>query len=217
MKVIVDAMNALHMTGILPPELAGMDVPGLVDQMARGRWARSQVVLVCDGTLPPGQRAVKRGGISTVYAGRGREADDLIEELIERSHAPTGLLVVSSDRRIIKAARRRRCHSMSSSAFLRSLHHDHERATARNTPRQDRPRPQGKVSRKSVDEWRDRFELDEQDLAEFRALAEDAKPSKPVPPQAVPQSKPAKPKRTDQTFPEDLIAEAMRLLDEHEP
>lgn len=217
MKVIVDTMNALHMTGILPPEMAGMDVPGLVQHLSQGRWAHSQVVLVCDGCIPSGQRAIKRGGISTVYAGVGREADDLIEELIERSHAPTGLLVISSDRRIIKSARRRRCHSMSSAAFLRSLIHDHERTTSRGKPRQDRGRPQGKVSQKSVDEWRTRFGLDDKDLAEFTALADDAMPPPPPTSAPEPEAQSAEPEQTNQPFSEALIAEAMRLLDEHEP
>ena len=52
MKVIVDTMNALHKTGVLPPDLAGMDVPGLVQALSRGRWARNQVLLVCDGNPP---------------------------------------------------------------------------------------------------------------------------------------------------------------------
>ena len=213
MKVIVDTMNALHTTGVLPPEMAGLDVAGLVAHMARGRWAGNQVLLVCDGNPPPGQRAIKQGGISTVYAGGGREADDLIEELITRSHAPTQLLVVSSDRRIIKAARRRRCHTMGSDAFLRSLKHDQERTDSKLTPRRDQAKPVGRVSRKAAEEWKSRFGLTADDMAEFEAMAQDAVPTPQ--PEKEPPTPPA-PKRapTDQPFPDELIAEAMRLLED---
>ena len=119
MKVLVDTMNALHKTGVLPPDLAGMDVQGLVVALSRGRWARNQVLLVCDGNPPPGERTPHAGGIRTIYAGNRCEADDVIEQLIERSDAPTRLLVVSEDRRIIKAARRRRCFDCSPNAIVR--------------------------------------------------------------------------------------------------
>jgi len=215
MKVIVDTMNALHTTGVLPPEMAGLDVGGLVDHMARGRWAHNQVLLICDGSLPPSQRASSRGGISTVYAGAGREADDLIEELIDRSTSPTHLLVVSSDRRIIKAARRRRCHTMAADAFLRSLKHDQERAHQKASPRNDRSKPLGRVSRKAAEEWKSRFGLTADDMAEFEAMAKDATPT-PAPPPEVEKPKPSPTKRSNATqpFPDALIAEAMRLLED---
>ena len=213
MKVIIDTMNVLHTTGVLPPEMAGLDVAGLMEHMARGRWAHNQVVLVCDGNPPPGRGSMKRGGISTVFAGAGREADDLIEELIHRSHAPSQLLVVSSDRRIIKAARRRKCHTMRADAFLRSLKHDAERTRASGAPRQNNTKPVGRVSRKAAEEWRSRFGLTADDMAEFEAMASDAVPAPPPDPEPTPPP-PATRTPGGQPFPDDLIAEAMRLLEE---
>ena len=215
MKVLVDTMNALHKTGVLPPDLAGMDVQGLVVALSKGRWARNQVLLVCDGNPPPGERAAHAGGIRTIYSGNRCEADDVIEQLIERSDSPTRLLVVSEDRRIIKAARRRRCHTMASAAFLRSIVHDHERRSARRS-RSDAGASPDHISRKAADDWRNTFGIDEQDLAEFKELARD--PAPPPPPTHTPtKPKPPTAPRTPKPggeLPEDVIREAMRMLEE---
>jgi hypothetical protein len=68
-----------------------------------------------------------------------------------------------------------------------------------------------------VDEWRTRFGLDDEDLAEFKALADDAMPPPPPTSAPEPEAQSAEPEQTNQPFSEALIAEAMRLLDEHEP
>ena len=220
MKVLVDTYNALHTTGILPPELAGMDAPALVEALMRGRWARNQILLVCDGTAPAGQRATHAGGIRTIYAGPGCEADDLIEQLIERSDAPTRLLVVSSDRRIIKAARRRRCHSMSSAAFLRTITHDHERSSARKQGRADTKRSPDHLSAKAAKTWRDTFGIDEADIAEFTELARNPPPPPPPAPKPAAAPQPPVPRPRNPAageLPEDVIAEAMRMLEEEDP
>jgi len=219
MKVLVDTYNALHTTGVLPPELAGMDAPSLVEALTRGRWARNQVLLVCDGTAPQGQRATHAGGIRTIYAGPGCEADDLIEQLIERSDAPTRLLVVSSDRRIIKAARRRRCHSMRSDAFLRTIAHDHERAGIRASRRADTNKAPEHLSSKAARSWRDTFGIDEADIAEFTELARNPPPPPPAP-KSAPAPQPPVPRPRNPAvgeLPEDVIAEAMRMLEEEDP
>ncbi len=132
--LIVDAYNALHVTGILPPEIAGPEPRDLARLVARSRYGGRLCWLVCDGA-PPGSR--QSGGmirqpapgverVEIVYAGPNRDADSLIERLIEQDSAPGKLLVVSSDRRILSAARKRRCAAMPSEAFLSHLAHDHK-------------------------------------------------------------------------------------------
>ena len=215
MKVIVDTMNALHKTGVLPPDLAGMDVPGLVQALSRGRWARNQVLLVCDGNSPPGGHVPHSGGIRTIYSGPRCEADDVIEELIQRSDAPTRLLVVSEDRRILKAARRRRCHTMTSAAFLRTIIHDHDRSSAKR-PRSDSGTIPDRISRKAAHEWRDAFGINEEDIAEFTELAKPPQKPKPKPDTTstpIPSPKPQRPRSGDE-LPEEVIREAMRMLEQ---
>ena len=135
--LLVDAYNVLHVTGILPPEIAGPDLPALARLVARSRYTDRACWLVCDGA-PPGARTggmmrlpapgVQR--VEFVYAGPNRDADSLIERLIARDSAPRKLLVVSSDRRILTAARKRRASATLSEAFLAHLAHDHQHPRA---------------------------------------------------------------------------------------
>jgi len=101
--LLVDVYNVLHVTGVLPPDLAGLEVAELAKLIAAGRYNRLEVVLVCDGTgggmaragVDPwrqsGGRGVRRHGepasrrhgtVSIVYAGAGMEADSIIEFMI---------------------------------------------------------------------------------------------------------------------------------------
>lgn len=114
--LIVDAYNVLHVTGVLPPDLAGLDAPALAELLGRTRWA-SRAILVCDGVKPRGWPA-RVGGVDLRFAGPGRDADTLIERLISDDPDPRRLTVVSSDGRIRKAARRAKCRALSSEGFL---------------------------------------------------------------------------------------------------
>ena len=53
MRVIVDAWNVLHVEGVLPPGLAGLDLSGLGRIMQATRWKASRSTLVCDGAAQP--------------------------------------------------------------------------------------------------------------------------------------------------------------------
>lgn len=55
--LIVDAYNVLHVTGVLPPELAGLEIEELADLALASRWGRQRIVLVCDGTDPAARRS----------------------------------------------------------------------------------------------------------------------------------------------------------------
>lgn len=125
MPIVVDAYNVAHVTGVLPPGLAGMDVPELVQVLPRTRFGAESVVLVCDGTPTGGApRAEGAGRVRVTYAGGGKSADDLIAAMVQRSSAPRTLTVVSSDREVQRAARRRRCPVLSSEDFLRRIASD---------------------------------------------------------------------------------------------
>lgn len=146
--LLIDTSNVLHVTGVLPTHLAGLDVPGLARLISTSRYSQRRAVLVSDGVGPrttsggssesdSGSEAFKPvntapsgreiAGLDLVYAGADREADDVIELLIARDSAPRRLLVVSTDRRLVRAARRRRARSLTSEDFLRQIAGDSER------------------------------------------------------------------------------------------
>ncbi|MEL7473277.1 MAG: NYN domain-containing protein [Planctomycetota bacterium] len=138
--LVVDTYNVLGVTGVLPPDLAGLDVEGLADLIRASRHARDPALLVCDGT-PPGRPWRGRGPVRTdfddvrvAYAGPGREADDLIEQLLFDHSAARRMTVVSNDRRIQRAARKRRAGVLPSDDFLRGLAADHQRGRASPYP-----------------------------------------------------------------------------------
>ena len=125
MPLIVDTYNVLHVVGVLPPDLAGIETRDLIDLLQRSRYRRERVVLVCDGVPGPGAARGRFGSISVEYAGDKATADDRIAAIIRQSSAPRRLAIVSSDRAIVREARRRRCPTIDSAEFLRHLAHDH--------------------------------------------------------------------------------------------
>lgn len=127
--ILVDAYNVLHATSALPPDLSGLGLDDLADLIGQSRYANRPVRLVCDGTRPATVRgsAEPAGDFRIMYAGRGREADDVIEQLLRDTTYPRETLVVSSDRRIRRAAGRRGARSLAADAFLGQLAADRNR------------------------------------------------------------------------------------------
>ncbi len=148
--LIVDAYNVLHVTGVLPPDLAGLEAPDLADLVAASRWSRHQVMILCDGTKPREIRD-RRGAIGVHYAGGGVSADSAIERLVNESSHPRRLTVVSNDRAVQKTARRRGATVLRADTFLAQLAHDAQRA-----PRGRKAvlrRDPGPLSARQVDAW----------------------------------------------------------------
>ncbi len=125
--LIVDAYNVLHADGVLPPHLEGGGVPGLIRLLAASRYARRRITLVCDGGASGSRSGVRIDGVYVLYSGHEAEADDLIETLIEKYHRGNPLDVVSTDRRLRKAARRVGAGSIRSEDFLARLAEDEAR------------------------------------------------------------------------------------------
>lgn len=146
-RILVDAYNVLHVTGVLSPEVAGPDLQDLAELIALSRWASIPAQLICDGKATKAARPPR--GVKIVYAGAGKDADSLIESLIERDTAPRSLRIVSSDRRLRNAARRRKASWMSSEDFLRALNHDAGRPSRGklSSGKPPAPVPEGSVER----------------------------------------------------------------------
>jgi len=154
--LIVDAYNVLHTTGVLGPDLAGLDLQGLVRLVGLSRYRSKATVLVCDGHFSAKSSAGARidgagaSQISVLYAG-AVEADEVIETLVVQTHRTQRALIVSSDRRVQAAAGRRKLGVLASAGFLRQLERDFYSATAREpvaaSPRQMVPLDKGLVAR----------------------------------------------------------------------
>jgi predicted RNA-binding protein with PIN domain len=145
--LFIDVSNVLHTTGVLPPDLAGLDLDGLVRLLAHSRYRRRRVVLVCDG-VPPRRHAAATGGdkhVQVLYSGAKAEADDVLIERLKQTphaHGRTRALVVSSDRRLKAEAQRRGLLVRSSAEFLAELVSDHEHEPVRRRARERVQRPE---------------------------------------------------------------------------
>jgi predicted RNA-binding protein with PIN domain len=157
MSLIVDCYNVTHAT--MPPMLAGLDEAGLCRALARSRWAGRPITVVADGRPKPlGVTESPVAEVDLVYAGSSRSADDLIIRLIDQHSAPKRLTVVSSDRQIRAAARRRRARDLPSDQFIDKLAHQLRQAHAA-PPRPGRPSV-APLPPELVERWKDVFGID---------------------------------------------------------
>ncbi len=228
MPLIVDAYNVVHQTGVLPPGLAGMDVAELAMVLPRTRFAGDLVTLVCDGIPAAGQpRVADRPGVRVRYAGGGMSADDLIAAMVNRSSAPRSLTIVSSDREVQRAGRRRRCGVLPSDEFLRriaeDLHGLHLDALAAE---EERGGPGARRAGTPTPPIGVPFppemlaEAAEQRIppptpAKPREPEPEPAPPTPTPP-PTPKAEPAKPPAPPPIFDTDLLAEVLEMAREDE-
>ena len=124
--LIIDGYNLMHAAGLARDSYAPgvlercrlrllSLVAGLLDEQQR---ERTTIVFDAKDAPAGGSRQDMFQGILIEYSPPGQEADDVIELLIRQHSAPKQLLVVSSDHRLHKAARRRRAHARDSDRFL---------------------------------------------------------------------------------------------------
>ena len=154
--IVVDAYNTLHAWRNAPMQEDGRDVAALARLIMTSGFGTDSVHLVCDGTPPSGHDGIHEftaSGARITYAGAGQEADALIENIIERSSAPARLIVVSSDRRIQRAARRRRATALSSERFLALV------VSNRGSAGQEQSIRPGQLSGDEVHHWLKEFGL----------------------------------------------------------
>ena len=129
MRLLIDGYNVMHAAGLMARRF-GPDglrrtrhrfLNELVDSLGPER--SSQMTVVFDAhSLPINQAAeTTHKGARVVFAIDEDEADERIEWLIERHPAPKSLTVVSSDRRLRRAATRRRATSVTADDFLDEL------------------------------------------------------------------------------------------------
>lgn len=161
-RLIIDAFNVLHVTGVLDPQHAGPGLADLADLIVSSRWGGIRSSLICDG---PGVNARMKppGNVEIIYAGGGKDADTLIETIVGASSAPRFLCVVSSDRRIQQAARKRRAKVISSDVFLHRLNLDANRRSPSPLRAPRHLKPDGPIQSPDVKKWLRRFGITDSD------------------------------------------------------
>ena len=221
MPLVIDTYNVLHTVGVLPPELAGLDIAGLARLIGESRHRDEKTTLVCDG-LPVGEKIEIEPPVTVRFAGRGRTADDLIGQIVRASSAPRRLMVVSSDHAVLRTARKRRCKVLTSGEFLQQLTDDAVAAGVVKRSASTVRRPHG-LNDEQVDRWVKIFKIDER-TASIPARGnscEEPPPSdsehsdqastSPSLDKAAPVSSPIRKLRPGQETPDAIIEQAERL------
>jgi len=113
--------------------------------------------IVFDGIGPPDrEKFFHFVNLGVVYSGRSIEADDVIEEHVLASTAPKRLSVISSDRRIRAAGKKRKCIVLKSDEFWEKL----IKQLSRNPKKSREPaaKRQG-ISKAETEQWLKDFGL----------------------------------------------------------
>jgi predicted RNA-binding protein with PIN domain len=161
--ILIDGYNLLHASGVFG---AGGRTSLETSRNALLDWLgsvlsesqRQRATIVFDAReAPPGlPRFGQKHGIRIVFAPRGCEADVVLEDLIQEHNSPRSLLVVSSDHRVQRAARRRKATPIDSELWVGQVRRgarDEEPATdPRHDPRLD---PHGDDLQNWLEEFRD--------------------------------------------------------------
>ena len=160
MTLIIDGYNLLHASGVFGAERGprGFEASRrallalLVDLIGA---ERSDVVVVFDAANAPDGLPARlvHEGITVLFAREYPDADSLIEKLVAEDQAPGHLVVVSSDRRLQVAARRRRARAIACEEWLAEARRARQ---LRQAPTAEKPPAPG---REGIDFWKDYFGL----------------------------------------------------------
>ncbi|MBM4012341.1 MAG: NYN domain-containing protein [Planctomycetota bacterium] len=163
MTLIVDGYNLLHASGVFGRERGSRGFEqsrtALLDMLVDllGERAGDAIVVFDAAEAPDGLPArLSHGGLRVWFAREYPDADSLIEELVEDDHAPAHLVVVSSDRRLQAAARRRRAKAVSCEQWLADAR-EARRARGRVSPDAKPPEP----GPEGAEFWKRYFGLDD--------------------------------------------------------
>ena len=120
---IIDGYNLLWLINSTSSdfgELSAIQLCRLISHYLK--LQRQNGMIIFDGTEPAGNSSFDAASnLEVIFAGGGKDADSLIEKKIEADSAPRRLIVVSSDRRIRKAAGTRRAGAVKSEQFWSDL------------------------------------------------------------------------------------------------
>jgi uncharacterized protein len=163
MALVIDGYNLLHASGILPRGVG----PGtleraraallnfLVESLEADELAKAVVVFDARAAPKGRPRLVTHRGLRVHFAPNPGDADALIEQLILDDHSPRKLIVVSSDHRLQRAARRRRAQSIDSDRWYAEV--VQRRVGRQQRADDDASKPAGPLSDHEVARWLSQF------------------------------------------------------------
>lgn len=165
-EFLIDGYNLLHNAGLGRAKYGPGEfdrarnrlLKRLQDSLTEEERTRTSIVFDAQFADHADRRPVILYGMTILFSPRGRQADDLIEILLAAHPHPQQVVVVSSDHRLLRAARIARAASLSSDAFLVDLEERKLKAASQND--REMPAPSSAVRLKTsrldsqdVDRW----------------------------------------------------------------
>lgn len=198
MSLIIDGYNLLYAAGIggqwETEDSFQQDRIALLESLRSvidpRELSKTTVVFDSQVALPHLPKVFHHREIEVRFSYGYPDADALIERMIQEHTAPKRLMVVSSDHRVQRAARRRKASTMDSDAWYRwMIRRRNERQAAATAA----PRPMPAVSEGELDQWLKFFgEIDQDELAELGAPTTDPRwATHPREPEPTPKTTPS--------------------------
>lgn len=163
MPLLIDGYNLLHVSGVFGRGTALTELHRsreallayLAASLSLSERKRTTIVFDAAGAPPGLPQSFAYEGMRVQFARDPGNADELLEKLIVAHDTPRKLVVVSSDHRVQRAARRRRATAIDSDRWWAEL------ASARRAREQALPsapqKPAANLSAGEVDYWVNQF------------------------------------------------------------
>jgi len=176
MSLLIDGYNLMHAAGIIGRgagpgglERSRLALLNFIAESLDTAEVTQTTVVFDAANAPPGlPRTLVHRGLTVRFADKHESADELIEELIQLDSSPRRLIVVSSDHRLHRAARRRKATPIDSDIWHAQVVQK-RRQRNQASPAQTARKPVSPLAESEVEFWLRQFS-DEQ--------LSDAKPGK---------------------------------------
>ena len=163
MALLIDGYNLSNVTGIFGRGTEVTALHGSREALLRflanaiEPAERRQTTIVFDAAgAPPGlPKTLTHDGITVHFARDYADADAMLEELIAAHRAPRSLVVVSSDHRVQRAARRGGAKAVDSDRWYAELRA--ALGSEAKTQADDLPKPTGNLAEDEVNYWLGEF------------------------------------------------------------
>jgi uncharacterized protein len=165
MALVIDGYNLLHASGILGRGVGRGSLERsrsallnfLAESLEERELARTTVVFDAREAPPGLPRVLQHRGMTVRFAEPNSDADQVIEQLIRADSAPRKLVVVSSDHRLHRAARRRHAKPVDSDEWYALVLRQRIDRLRRKSPGLKRTEP---PSASEVEFWLRQFGLE---------------------------------------------------------
>jgi predicted RNA-binding protein with PIN domain len=160
MAVIIDGHNLLHSIQKEDPgsgPISDVQLCHIISRYLKRINEKGEIIF--DGTGPRDKSEFDNiNNLEVFFAGLRSDADTVIEEKIKASTAPKGLTVISSDRRLRDAARKRKATAVKSQVFWNDVQ---KQLSRKNRIKEPSAKRDGFISESETDQWLKIFDLEQ--------------------------------------------------------